>query len=693
MKFTPRMKQILQVLLKEDSVVSIKYLADQMGLSKRTIQRELGYMDYVLKDYGIQFRSRTGTGVWLEGSAEEKERLLKDTDNIDYDAGNREERRKRLILEILKEKGLKKMFYYSSQFKVSEATVSSDLEAVEGWLNQYGLSVNRKPGIGVSVNGSEENYRRAIRAFINENIDTKIIREAYEDADRDDSRYEKLKENDIRHVLNERIMKRVIDCIAGMDNARVLTLTENSYMGLIIHITIAVNRILKSEVIEPDERWTENIREDEDYLLARAIVQELEDEFEIQIPSIETSYICLHIKGAKHEKIEWDGGMSEGTETRKLQQLINDMIDVFDSEQAYLLKQDDEFIQGLLAHLQPTMIRLTHGMHIQNPVLQDIRDSYSDLYARCENVAKVLEAYVGKKIPPEEIGFLTVHFGAALVRLEERNEKIRIVHVGVICSSGIGISRLMSSKLSKAFHDRMEITAYGKKDITLDIMNRTDFFISSIPMEPLEIPVVSVNPLLNETDMEAIRRMVYQHERLPEKYRKPDDLSSRQEESNPFTEQIDLIINYMEIFRVDSRIAFPELLTVIGEKMSSCPECRETIRRDILQREQIGSQIFAEFGFALLHTRTKGVTRPELGICMTEDSGGFRDAYFKGVTVIFIMLIPVDENLKLNSGIMGYISGMLIEDYEFMDVVAGGDKEEIRNVLSQSLKKYENKKK
>lgn len=685
MKYTPRMKQLLQLLLREDSVVSIKYLAEQMGLSKRTIQRELEGMDYALKDYGIEFRSRTGTGVWLEGSTEEKERLLEDTEDIDYDAGNREERRKRLILEILKEKGLKKMFYYSSQFKVSEATVSADLEAIEGWLNRYGLFVNRKPGSGISVSGSEECYRRAIRAFINENIDTEMIRDAYENTEPVNPRNEKRREDDIRYILDERIMKRVADCIAGMDNTRVLTLTENSYLGLVIHITIAVNRILKSEVIEPDEQWLKNIREDEDYRLAREIVRELEEEFEIQIPPVEISYICLHIKGAKHEKIEWNGQIPEGMENRKLQQLVNAMIDTFDSKKAYLLKQDEEFIQGLLAHLQPTMIRLVHGMHIQNPVLQDIQNSYAELYARCGYAAKVLEEYIGKEVPPEEIGFLTVHFGAALVRLEEQREKLRMVRVGVICSSGIGISRLMCSKLSKAFHSRIQLTAYGKKDITPSVIGRTDFFVSSISMEALEIPVISVNPLLNEQDMENIRQMISQYERMPEKYRET-------EEKSPAKAQIQVLLDHMQYFRVDERISFEQLLSVIGEKMSSRPDCQELIREDIRKREQAGSQIFAEFGFALLHTRTKGVTVPSFGICMTEHLGAFADRYFKGVTVIFIMLIPIDENLRGNSEIMGHISTMLIEDFEFMEVVAGGDQEKIRSALFENLKKYENKK-
>lgn len=181
MEATPRTRQILSIMLSTDQTMSVQNLAKAMGISKRTVQRELEYMNSSLKDYEIRFMSKTGVGVWLEGSAEEKERLRKELAGGDsFDVSNREERRKRLILEILKDKGLKKLFYYSSKFKVSEATVSADLEAVEEWLNRYDLRIVRKPGSGISIEGSERAYRKAIRTFINENIDTRLLQDSYE---------------------------------------------------------------------------------------------------------------------------------------------------------------------------------------------------------------------------------------------------------------------------------------------------------------------------------------------------------------------------------------------------------------------------------------------------------------------------------------------------------------------------------
>ncbi|MDO4306663.1 MAG: BglG family transcription antiterminator [Eubacteriales bacterium] len=689
MEFTPRTKQILSIMLKENQTMSVQNLAEQVGVSKRTVQRELEYMGSSLKSYDITFMSKTGVGIWLEGSQEEKDRLFSDITNGDsYDVSNREDRRKRLILEILKDKGLKKLFYYSSKFKVSEATVSGDLEAIEEWLNRYDLSVVRKPGSGIAVEGSEGSYRRAIRAFINENIDTKMLHDAYENEEDHSGVCDGLQQSNIGQILNDDILKRVVNCIIGMNDARVMSLTENSYIGLVIHITIAINRILKNEIMEADAGWNHEMPRDEEYILAERIVQELEEEFEIEIPPVEVSYICLHIKGAKHEKIQWNGQKTLELENRELQQLVNEMIDTFDEQNGFLLKQDEEFIQGLLAHLQPTFIRILHGMQISNPVLEDIKKDYHDTFVKCKKVAEVLGSWIGKEVPEAEIGFLTVHFGAAMVRLEGKSENIRQVHMGVVCSSGIGISRLMSTKLEKAFKDRVVITTYGKKDITPYIAGKVDFFVSSIPMDPMDTPAVFVNPLLNEEDMEQVRKMVYSYERMPQKHKEENEFTVELEEINLVAAQVNAVIKYMEFFKVDNYITFEELLIAIGEKLSPYRDRGEMIQEDIRKREKIASQIFAEFGFALLHTRTKGVVRPSFTVCMTKDLQPFQDSYFKGIQVVFIMLLPVDENLKINSEILGYISSILIEDYQFMDTVLTGDKEKIRSALSVHLKKF-----
>lgn len=689
MKILSRAKQILKILLTEEEAIPVKSLAEKIGVSKRTTQRELEYISSYLKGYEIKYFSKTGVGIWLEGTKEEKKRFLSFLcQNESLDVPGKEERRKRLILEILKEKGLKKLFYYSSQFGVSEATASTDLEAIGEWLSGFGLDIKRKPGSGVYVEGTEENYRRAIREFIYSNLDTRLLRESYESTDEIPGEYGYAIKSGMDGILDENIMKKVMECINNIDDGRIVSLTENSYMGLVIHISIAINRIMKDEVIEESSKIENDIVKDLDYSLAQKIAGSLEEYFAITIPEIEITYIWLHIKGSKHEKVQY--GTTQLAAGGQIRQLVNEMIDAFDKENAYLIKQDDEFLQGLLAHLQPTIIRLVHGMQIHNPMLEDIKKSYVELYQKCENVAMVLGKSLSKEVPPEETGFLTVHFGAAMVRLEGRKEKLRKVHTGVVCSSGIGISRLMSSKLKKVFQNKMVVSAYGKNDVTPYIIGKTDFFISSIPLEIDDVPVLYVNPLLNEKDMDEIRHLFYKYERLPQKHEEMGSFQEQLDQINKMAAQIKMLLKYMGFFKVNGNITFDELLVMAGEEISPYSDRREMIREALQRREEISSQVFAELGFALLHARTKGVIRPEFTICATHDRKPFKDPYFKGIQVVIIMLVPEDENVSINNEIMGYISSLLVEEADFVNMLYSGEKEEIRSMLSSYLKKFFN---
>ena len=511
---------------------------------------------------------------------------------------------------------MKKLFYYSSQFQVSEATVSADLEAVEGWLKSHGLIVTRKPGSGIEVNGTEKSYRRAIRAFIEENIDTRMLRESYEVED--DAARQDLNFGSMSHILRDNVLKRVVGCISSVDDKRVLTLTESSYVGLALHVSIAMSRILKNEIIEPKDDWGGNLAEDNDYSLA------------------------------------------------------------------------EEIIQGLLAHLQPTFIRLAYDMKISNPVLDEIKRSYPEIFERNRNAAAVLERWIGKQVPETEIGFLTIHFGAAQVRLEGKKENLRQVSVGIVCASGIGISRLMLSKLEKIFKESIQMEAYGQNDITPYIVSKTDFFVSSIKLKQLDADVLLVNPLLSDEDIEHIRKKIFHYERIPAKEQKDTKFTMELEQVNILAMQIKTILQYIEVFKVSNAISFEELVSAISGKMSPYRDRQVMIQEDIEERERLGSQIFAEFGFALLHTRSKGVVRPSFSVCVTRDGKAFYDPYFKGISLVIVMLLPIDENIRVNSEILGYISSVLIEDYDFLTTIAKGEKMEIRDALSARLRTFFN---
>lgn len=688
--FTPRMQQIVLALLDEKSPVPVKQLADQIHISKRTVQRELEYIPRALKKYGLTFCSKTGTGIWLEGDRDQMEALKAELEADDaLDVSDRIERQKRLILEILKDKTLKKLYYYSDLFGVSEATVSSDLEAVKEWFHKYHLEIKRKPGYGVFIEGSERDFRRALRVFIDENIHTEIIQEMYEDRNQSVLKVIQNKsERNIYRILDDDIVKRVTACILRIRDKRILNLTQDSYLGLVIHVAIAVNRIRRQEIIEENPLMADFLQNDQDYDLAETITRSLEEEFQIQIPEIECAYICLHIKGSKIQQLNVDEkSRSEIEESRELWEVVNEMIDRYDDNLAYLLKQDEEFvIQGLIAHLKPTLVRLANGMKIQNPLLEQIKQDYPAIFERCRIVAKVIEDRYGYEVPEPEIGFLAVHFGAAEVRMESRKESRRKVNIGIVCASGIGISRLMSSKIARDFSDRVDLSVYGMTDLSPYVLSKTDFFVSTVPLKE-EADILYVSPLLSADEMERIAGKVRQCEYMPKK-QDNQEFTIQLDQVNFVAVQIKNIIRFMEYQRVDNGITFEELLIAASEKLASYADRQIMIQEDIMKREELCSQMFPDFSFALLHARTEGVAKPVFSVCQTKDGESFSDPYFKGVSVVLIMLVPKDDHAAENSEILGVLSERLVEEEEFLEAVRYRGKEEIRALVSQYLNQY-----
>ena len=691
MIFTPRLRQILLILLKEEQIISVKKLADEIKVSKRTVQRELELVGSSLEQYHVSLQTRTGIGIWITGEEEDKQRLyelLLAEDTVD--SGDKENRRKRLILEILRDRTPKKLYYYANIFDVSEATISNDMEALEGWFKQFNLSIIRRQGYGVALEGSEKDYRLAVRKFVDENSDNKLIKSFTEENERNIIDILKDKEGpNIYSLLNNDILNRVVICFQSIRDKRLTRLTENSYIGLILHVTIAVNRILQQEIIEPNEELLEKLIKNEDYNLASHIASSLEEEFQIDIPDIEIAYILLHIKGSKLQYIDEDEIETENQrERQEILGFINDMIDVYDEEIAYELKLDEEFIVGLLTHLQPTFVRLRNGMIITNPLLAQIKDTYPGIFERSRRVGGLITERYGFVVPEEEIGFLAMHFGAACVRLENNRESKRRVDIGIVCASGIGISRLMHSKLKRFLKDSAELVTFGKEDLTPLQLKKMDFLISSINLDEIDADVVRVSPLLMENDLERIEAKVRVYAKTPKTTKVENDFTNQLEQVNYTVTQIRCIINEFQCMKVNRHISFEELLVAITERITSNNEKRLIIQEDIKKREKIASQIIPEYDFALLHCRTKGVLKPCFSVCLTKELGEFMDPYFKRIRAVIVMLIPEDDHLEENTGIMGYLSSKLVESNDFLNTIFTGEKEEIRAYIAMELKRY-----
>ena len=96
--------------------------------------------------------------------------------------------------------------------------------------------------------------------------------------------------------------------------------------------------------------------------------------------------------------------------------------------------EDEELFQGLLTHLSPTITRLQHDLPIYNPLLSQIQTEYRELYEQTKQACRVLENYCGVSISADETGFITMHIGASLERMQHTAIHRRVIPIGVVLS-------------------------------------------------------------------------------------------------------------------------------------------------------------------------------------------------------------------------------------------------------------------
>ena len=687
MEFTPRIQQILRIMLNSRGPVNKQDIADDIGVSKRTVQREFEYLELCIKKYGLKLENHKGKGVEIKGNPETIEKLREDLGDQQYpDAADRDGRRRRLLFELLRDRTPHKLFYYSQMLGVSEATAGNDMDALYPWLEESRLGIVKRPGYGVILEGDERDYRDAMRRFIEEtagqsdayssgDITGEIFAEALLDA----------ADSGIYSLLEGDTVRRVDKVLRGLNEPKILQLADSAYAGLVIHISIVIERLQQGAALKSVPPEMGNLEFWDDYDLAVRILEAMEKEFEISIPRGELSYVLLHIRGAKMaytgEEQEFPADLGDD----RLLPMIDRMIDVYNKDIANELKEDEEFLRGLLVHLRPVLVRLSTGLRIHNPILEDIKEEYADIFEACRRAAQVITEETGYEVNEEEVGFLAMHFGAAQERVRENKQYTRKVNIGIVCASGFGVARLMMTRLKDKLGDKAILKAYGKGEINKYVITGTDFFVSTMNLDQLPVDYLQVSPLIPPKDLYKIEYKLedYSHIRRDTT---ETPFNRRLDEAYFLIREIKSILRRYKRMETSETIRFRELLQFMTMQVTDSLHAAAALRDGIEERERLNSQIFPELGIALLHCRSGAVREPVFISCTPRGTGNFKDPYFKGIRAALLMVMPVDDDRKMHMEVLGSISGSMVTNPYFLKTIKTGKEDEIRAELARELK-------
>ncbi|MCM3716934.1 BglG family transcription antiterminator [Fictibacillus phosphorivorans] len=690
MYISARERKILEFLITRDEGATVKVIAEALSVSARTIHRDLKGVEDILKEYGLQLHKKSGIGIQITGDQEAKEKLELFMFNLAHNEYTPEERQIIILSELLEATEPVKLLALANDMNVTIATISHDLDKVEERLHPFELTVLRKRGYGVEIIGSETAKRRAMSKLIYENIN----------------------EFDLVSLLKETIQKKasktvdtITERLLGLVNKKKIliiekqveqikkdlpyTIADSAYIGLVIHLALAIERIEQGELIKFDDEHLKSLSESKEFKLAEKIVTGLEEVFQLEIPRGEIGYITMHLMGAKIRKSPDDlfeeSALQVGMLAQKLIQFVSKEIQ-FD------LTNDPSLFQGLVAHLRPALYRLKQKMGISNPLLSRIETDYRDLFVVLEK--GVREIFPDMTVPKEEIAYLVMHFASALINKEETKELKALV----VCSSGIGTSKILSTKLAR------EIPGLKTESASLFELDRIakddfDLIISTVGLNNYNHDYLLVSPLLSNHEIARVKKHLLEKKGIRKIKRDREQKVNKNISSEDFIYQIDKIqryasaisklLNQYNMLKITERLSVSDALEVLIKPLADKGSVSEIngVVQTLLDREKTGGLGIPGTSLALYHTKSDLINEISFTIARLSQpiTVNGMDGSKVGMDTILLMLSPLDtteESLEVLSN----ISSLIIRDKQSINVFQNGSENEILDLMAMECK-------
>lgn len=685
---TARERKILEVILLSEEETTVSSIAKILNVSSRTVHRDLKGVEEILKSYDLSLSKQSGVGILVKGSSENKEKLKLFLFSASHNEYTPDERQTIILSSLLESLEPVKLVVLASDLNVTIATVSNDLNKIEEKIEPFGLSLIRKRGYGVELSGLETAKRKVMSSLILDHLDEfefiSFIRENIQKRsamDMDTATDRLLGLVDKKKLI---IIESIID---DVKKELPYPIADSAYIGLVVHLALATERIQQGVEITLDDRFPDQLLATKEYKIAEKIVSGLENAFQISVSQGEASYITMHLLGAKLRNEQGDifeeTAVQVGYTAQKLIQYVGNRM-------GYHFENNIDLYQGLIAHLRPAIYRMKQHMKISNPLLERIMEDYHELFSIIDDGVEIV--FPDFIVPKEEIGFLVMHFASAMLKGEENKQMNGLV----VCSSGIGTSKILATKIQK------ELPWLKTKNVSLfdfEQINPEEYsiIISTVPLKDYQGQYVLVSPILSQAEIERIKQSVRVD--LPDQPKndinsglKNDagkDFFARIQRNNRFTSAaIDILSGYF-IQKLGGDCSIESALLAACETLQKQGVINDVERvvHHLAEREALGGLGIPETTLSLYHTRSTEVTKPSF--TMYELEKPVKVSAMDGTEIsnkrILLMLSPQEASEEAFE-ILSQISASIIRNEDSIHLYENGEKDALFDYLCNEIR-------
>ena len=530
---------------------------------------------------------------------------------------------------------------------VSRSTISNDLVEIKKLITPYQIELQSKSNKGIFVVGNEQNIRHFIMNYF------------FMDRLHDNLFAFSMYANLLEGISVEEIVIIVLDeCRESQ-----LKLSDFIVYNLVLHIGLAIKRIQNGFLMDIQAP----IAFDEDsieYQTALKILARIEQAMGLTFSSEEADFIALHLKNKITAKTIFQ--KADATEAEIRSQLL-ETLKAIDQDTPFDLEHDTILIDGLMIHFIPLLTRLQNNSSIENPLLEEIKSQYPDLYELTVNYFSKMPIFSSYRMTEGEWAYLAIHITAAV----ERYFNDQKTHVLVICATGLGSSQMIKNRLEREFGSRILIEkVISYYEIAEQDLSQIDLVISSINLGNivLNAPIVNVSVFLGEEDIKKINHEISST--------KGGHFNTCEE-----NKQVEMVEEKVELIKrsfqselfyfADKRLTKETVLKELIGKIEAVEQndLQESFLNQLKLRESYSSVVFSEF-MAVPHPIEALTNEGYVAVAVVPEGIDWSEEYQK---IQLVFLLSPDKLGKFEIDKVSQMLVEIMEDDSFRKALAFSD--------------------
>lgn len=490
----------------------------------------------------------------------------------------------------------------SEDYYVSRSSIANDISYIKDVFSKEDLALTFDNS-GTYFKGSEAQIQKILKRIVLNLLNNELSTEQFIDA---------------------ALMKKVAQGFSQALNEKKIEIPESYTQNIIVSIVLIIQRAKENHHIhlEGTNQYGKFFLEFDKYPLVYGLLNELQEQNIYHFSQEEIQHLTYLIVGSGLRFFMKDDAIPLSFRG-KVRFLIQKVSEGLQTD----LTQDGRLEEDLVVHLYQLILRLEAQSSVVNPLIEEIKQTYPSLYGVVWfALADFCKPYQ-IALSDDEVGFVSIHFQAALERIKKMHKIL------FVCPNGIGTSSFVSAKIRRILPDVNSIETVSTSTLTKMDLSDVDFIISTVPVPITEKPVVRISPMVTAKDMKRIMNHYI------------DLIIAREQNAPPkleiASETKDLIAQNILFQNFSTKQEALNFL--IDQQAFSDEELKEKFKLSVWERERLQST-YLDNGFAIPHGSPEFVEKTTISILILDKPINWGN---QKVDIIVLLIIKEEEVRKV----------------------------------------------